>query len=123
MPRSAKVVKVLKLAKGYRGKSKNCFRVAVRRVQKAQQNAYRDRRVKKREVRRLWIQQVNAGARAYGVSYSELIHGLKASHIDLNRKVLADMAANEPYSFKSVLDVVKMLEKMPGKVSSGAGRR
>ena len=123
MPRSAKVVKVLKLAKGYRGKSKNCFRVAVRRVQKAQQNAYRDRRVKKREVRRLWIQQVNAGARAYGVSYSELIHGLKASHIDLNRKVLADMAANEPYSFKSVLDVVRMLENIPGKASSGVGMR
>ena len=118
MPRSAKVVKVLKLAKGYRGKSKNCFRVAVRRVQKAQQNAYRDRRVKKREVRRLWIQQVNAGARAYGVSYSELIHGLKTSHIDLNRKVLADMAANEPYSFKSVVDVVKMLENMPGKAAA-----
>ena len=113
MVRSNKVRKVLKLAKGYRGKSKNCFRVAIRRVQKAQQYQYRDRRQKKRDVRRLWIQQVNAGARAYDMSYSELIHGLKQSNIELNRKVLADMAANEPYSFKSVVDVVRLLQGQP----------
>ena len=123
MVRSNKVRKVLKLAKGYRGKSKNCFRVAVRRVQKGLQNAYRDRRVKKREVRRLWIQQVNAGARAYDVSYSEFMHGLKASDIDLNRKVLADMAANEPYSFKSVVHVVKMLDNVPTKSARAEASR
>lgn len=115
MVRSNKVKKVLKLAKGYRGKSKNCFRVAVRRVQKGLQYAYRDRRQKKRDVRRLWIQQLNAGARQYDVSYSEFISGLKASNIELNRKVLADMAANEPYSFKSIVDVVKFLDNIPGK--------
>ena len=94
MVRSNKVKKVLKLAKEY---------------------AYRDRRQKKRNVRQLWIQQLNAGARQYDVSYSEFISGLKASNIELNRKVLADMAANEPYSFKSVVDVVKFLDNIPGK--------
>ena len=109
MVRSNKVRKVLKMAKGFRGRSKNNFRLAVRRVQKGLQYAYRDRRQKKRNVRKLWIQQVNAGVRAYGTSYSEFVHGLKVSNIELDRKVLADMAANEPYSFKSVHDVCNML--------------
>ena len=106
---SLKAKKVLKLAKGFRGRSKNNFRLAIRRVQKGLQYAYRDRRQKKREVRKLWIQQVNAGVRAYGTTYSEFIHGLKVSNIELDRKVLADLAANEPYSFKSVVDVCDML--------------
>jgi large subunit ribosomal protein L20 len=109
MVRSNKVRKVLKLAKGYRGRSKNNFRLAIRRVQKGLQYAYRDRRQKKRNVRKLWIQQVNAGVRAYGTSYSEFMHGLKVSNIELDRKVLSDMAANEPYSFKSIHDVCNML--------------
>tara|TARA_B110000090_G_C13005302_1_gene302001 strand:- start:69 stop:509 length:441 start_codon:yes stop_codon:yes gene_type:complete len=109
MVRSNKVRKILKLAKGYRGRSKNNFRLAVRRVQKGLQYAYRDRRQKKRNVRKLWITQVNAGVRAYGTSYSEFMHGLKVSNVELDRKVLADMAANEPYSFKSVHDVCDML--------------
>ena len=109
MVRSNKVKKILKLAKGFRGRSKNNFRLAIRRVQKGLQYAYRDRRQKKRNVRKLWIMNVNAGVRAYGTSYSEFVHGLKVSNIELNRKVLADLAANEPYSFKSVVDVCDML--------------
>ena len=106
MVRSNKVKKILKLAKGFRGRSKNNFRLAIRRVQKGLQYQYRDRRQKKRNTRQLWIQQMNAGAREHGYSYSQLIHGLGQANIDLNRKSLAELAANEPYSFKAVVNVV-----------------
>ena len=98
---------LLKYSKGYRGRSKNCFRIAIRRVEKAWQYAYRDRRVKHREWRKLWIQRIQAGVRQYGFRYSAFIPALNRSNIQLNRKVLAEMAANEPFAFKSVVDTVK----------------
>lgn len=97
----------MKHAKGYRGKSKNCFTVAIRRVHKAWQYAYRDRRVKKREWRRLWISRCNAGARQYNVRYSRLIAHLRYCRIDLNRKVLSELAGMEPFAFKAVIDVIQ----------------
>lgn len=106
---SSKVKKVLKLAKGYRGRSKNTFRTAVRRVQKAQQYAYVGRKLKKRTARKTWIQQINAGTRAYDMPYSSFINRLDDADVQLNRKVLADIAANEPYSFRSVISVLDSL--------------
>ena len=99
--------KVLKAAKGYRGRSKKCFRIAIQRVEKGLQYAYRDRKVKKRDFRRLWIQRINAGARQHGVSYSQLMGKLNASEIALNRKVLADLAMNHPEAFKAIVEKVK----------------
>ena len=84
--------KVLKLAKGYRGRSSNCYRVALQRLEKALRYAYRDRRNKKRDFRGLWIQRINAGARLHGLTYSKLMGGLKAAGITLDRKVLANAA-------------------------------
>jgi len=95
--------KVLALAKGYRGRSKTNFRIAVERVEKGLQYAYRDRRVRKRNFRALWIQRINAGAREEGLTYSQLVNGLKRAGIELDRKVLADLAAREPAAFKAVV--------------------
>lgn len=99
--------RLLKHAKGYRGKSKNCFTVAIRRVEKAWQYAYRDRKVKKREIRRLWIQRLSAASRQYGMRYSRLIAHLRYCNMSLNRKVLSELAAMEPFAFKSVMDVIQ----------------
>ena len=96
--------KILKLAKGYRGRSKNCFRIAVQRVEKALQYAYRDRRNRKRDFRALWIQRINAGAREHGLTYSRFVNGLTKAGIDIDRKVLADLAVHEPAAFKSIVD-------------------
>ncbi len=96
--------KVLKLAKGYRGRSKNVYRVALERVEKGLQYAYRDRRTKKRQFRRLWIQRINAGARECGLTYSQFINGLDLAGVELDRKVLADLAVNEPEAFKALVD-------------------
>jgi large subunit ribosomal protein L20 len=96
--------KVLKLAKGYRGRSKNCFRIALERVEKALQYAYRDRRVRKREFRSLWIQRINAGVRAHGLTYSQFMHGMRLAGIELDRKVLADIAVREPGSFTNLCE-------------------
>lgn len=96
--------KIIKMAKGYRGRSKNCYRIAIQRVEKALQYAYRDRRNKKRDFRRLWIQRINAASRQYGMSYSQLMNGLRKAEVALDRKVLADMAVNQPESFKAVVD-------------------
>ena len=96
--------KVLKKAKGYKGRNKNVFRAAVERVEKAGQYAYRDRRVKKRTFRGLWIQRINAGAREYGLTYSQFMNGLKRAGIELDRKVLSDLAITEPTSFKGLVD-------------------
>ena len=90
--------KVIKQAKGYRGRRKNTFKVAKQAVEKSMQYAYRDRRVKKREFRSLWNQRINAGARIHGISYSVFMNGLKKLNIDLDRKILADLAMNEPSS-------------------------
>ncbi len=114
MPRSVNSVaskarrkRVLKSAKGYWGRRKNVYTVAKNAVEKGMQYAYRDRRVKKREFRKLWILRINAGAREHGLSYSQLIGGLKKANIDLNRKVLADLAMNHPEAFKAVVDKIK----------------
>lgn len=99
--------KIFKLAKGYRGRSKNCFKSALQRVEKALQYAYRDRRTKKRDLRKLWIQRINAAVREHGVIYSQFINGLKKIEIDLDRKVLAELAVNEPDSFRVIVEEAK----------------
>ncbi|EME70150.1 50S ribosomal protein L20 [Paramagnetospirillum caucaseum] len=96
--------KILKLAKGYRGRSSTCFRVAIQKVEKALRYAYRDRRAKKRNFRALWIQRINAGSRAYGLPYSRFMDGLKKAGIALDRKVLSDIAIREPEAFKSLVE-------------------
>jgi large subunit ribosomal protein L20 len=99
--------KILALAKGYRGRRKNVYRVAKQAVMKAGQYAYRDRRTRKRVFRALWIARINAGARSHGVTYSRFIAGLKKLSIDLDRKVLSDMAINDPAAFGSIVAKVK----------------
>jgi large subunit ribosomal protein L20 len=99
--------KVLKAAKGYRGRSKNCFRVAVEKVEKGMRYAYRDRRTKKRNFRALWIQRINAAVREHGMVYSQFIGGLAKAGIELDRKVLADLAVNAPESFKAIVEQAK----------------
>lgn len=103
--------KILSLAKGYRGRGKNCITVARARVEKGLQYAYRDRRTKKREFRSLWISRINAGAREHGYSYSRFTHGQNQAGIVLNRKILAELAVYEPWSFKSIVDVVRASEE------------
>ena len=114
MPRSVNSVasrrrrkKVLKQAKGYFGRRKNVWTVAKNAVEKAMLYSYRDRRQKKRNFRSLWIQRINAGARQNGMSYSQLMGALKKNEIELNRKVLADLALNHPEAFKAIVDTVK----------------
>jgi large subunit ribosomal protein L20 len=114
MPRSVNAVasrarrkRVLKLAKGYYGRRKNVWTVAKNAVEKALQYAYVGRKQKKRNFRALWIQRINAGARQHGLSYSKFMGLLKEKNIELNRKVLADLAMNHPEAFKAVLDSVK----------------
>ena len=114
MPRSANNVasrarkkKVLKQAKGYFGRRKNVYTVAKNAVEKGLQYAYRDRKNKKRTFRALWIARINAAARAEGMSYSQFMHALEENNINLNRKVLADLAMNQPEAFKAIVDQVK----------------
>ena len=97
----------MKLAKGYFGRRKNVWTVAKNAVEKGLQYAYRDRRAKKRDFRGLWIQRINAGARQNGLSYSALMGALNKSGIELNRKVLADLAMNHPEAFAAVVEQVK----------------
>ncbi|MEW6704516.1 MAG: 50S ribosomal protein L20 [Pseudomonadota bacterium] len=99
--------KVLALAKGYRGRRKNVFRIAKQAVMKAGQYAYRDRRAKKRVFRQLWIARINAASRELGVTYSKFMAGLKKAQIDIDRKVLADLAVNDPAAFGSIVEKVK----------------
>ena len=96
--------KVLKLAKGYRGRAGTAFRVAIEKVEKGLQYAYRDRRNRKRDFRALWIQRINAGAREQGLTYSQFMNGMKKAGIDLDRKILSDLAAREPDVFKSLVE-------------------
>ncbi len=96
--------KVLKQAKGYRGRNKNVFRAAIERVEKGLQYAYRDRRVRKRTFRALWIQRINAGAREHGLTYSQFMNGIKLAGIEIDRKVLSDLAVREPDAFKSIVE-------------------
>ena len=97
----------MKQAKGYYGRRKNVWTVAKNAVEKAMTYAYRDRRTKKRNFRSLWIARINAGARMHGMSYSEFMGKVKANNIELNRKVLADLAMKHPEAFKAVVDKVK----------------
>lgn len=99
--------KIIKLAKGYRGRSKNCFTVASRRVAKALQYAYRDRRARKRDFRALWIQRINAGARLHDITYSRLMDGLNKAGIEINRKMLSEIAIHQPDTFKNLVDQAK----------------
>ena len=94
--------KVLDLAKGYRGRGSKAYRVAIEKVEKGLRYAYRDRRNKKREFRGLWIQRINAGVRQHGMTYSRFINGLKLAGIELDRKVVSDLAISEPAAFKSL---------------------
>ena len=96
--------KVLKLAKGYWGVRSRLFRTAQEAVDRAQAYAYRDRRQRKRDFRRLWIARINAAARLNGMSYSQLVHGLDKAGIDLNRKILADLAVRDPSAFTAVVE-------------------
>ena len=114
MPRSVNSVasrkrrkKILKQAKGYFGRRKNVWTVAKNAVEKGLTYAYRDRKNKKRTFRALWITRINAGARLHGLSYSELMGKLKQNNIDINRKVLADLAMNNPEAFSDIVKKVK----------------
>lgn len=114
MPRSTNSVasrarrkKIMKQAKGYYGRRKNVWTVAKNAVEKAMLYAYRDRKTKKRNFRSLWIIRINAAARLHGLSYSHFMGKVKANNIELNRKVLADLAMNNPEAFKAVVDQVK----------------
>ena len=114
MPRSvnnvasrAKRTRIMKLAKGFFGRKKNVWTVAKNAIEKGLVYAYRDRKQKKREFRGVWIQRINAGAREHGLSYSEFMGKLKKAGIDLNRKVLADLAMNHPEAFQAVVNKIK----------------
>ena len=100
----AKHKKVFKKAKGFYGRRKNVFRVAVQAVERSMQYAYRDRRNKKRDFRGLWIQRINAGVRMHGLTYSQFISGLKKATIEIDRKVLAELAVNQPETFKILVE-------------------
>jgi large subunit ribosomal protein L20 len=93
---------VVAQAKGYRGRSKNCYRLALRKVEKGLQYAYRDRRNRKRDFRSLWIQRINAAARLEGLTYGQMIHGLKTAGVEIDRKVLADLAVRDQAGFTSL---------------------
>lgn len=113
---SKKHKRVIKQSKGFRGRANRCFRIAIRRLEKSWQYAYRDRKVKKREFRKLWIQRVNAGVRQHGVSYSNFIAMQNRSGVVLDRKILSGLAMYEPFSFKAVVDVVQKMS------ATGAGK-
>ena len=98
----AKHKRVLEQAKGYYGRRKNTIRIAKQAVEKAGQYAYRDRKVKKRSFRALWIQRINAAVRAEGLTYSQFMHGIKLAGLDLDRKVLSDLAIREPEAFQAI---------------------
>ena len=116
MPRSVNSVakrarrkKILKQAKGYFGRRKNVWTVAKNAVEKGLQYAYRDRKTKKRNFRSLWIMRINAAARLNGLTYSEFINKLNSKNIEINRKVLADLAMNNPEEFKKLVETVRLI--------------
>lgn len=96
--------KIIKMAAGYFGRRKNCYRTAVQAVEKSLQYAYRDRRTRKRNFRALWIQRINAAAREFGLTYSQFMNGVHKAGIEIDRKVLADLAAREPQSFEAIVN-------------------
>ena len=99
--------KVLKRAKGYRGRSSKCFRVAIEKTEKGMQYAYRDRRNKKRTWRALWIARINAASRLSGLTYSEFMHGVKLAEIEIDRKILAQLAVESPETFAGIAEAAK----------------
>lgn len=99
--------KILKMAKGYRGRAKSCYRVAIEKVEKGLRYAYRDRKNKKRNFRGLWIQRINAAARQFDLTYSQFMNGVHKAGIELDRKVLSDLAIHEPEAFKAVVEQAK----------------
>src|SRR5207244_8797720 len=106
--------KVLGLAKGYRGRGGTAYRIAIEKVEKALRYAYRDRRNKKRDFRGLWIQRINAAVREHGLTYSQFMHGVKLTGLELDRKVLSDLAIREPEAFGAIVGTVKTaLEAQP----------
>jgi large subunit ribosomal protein L20 len=105
--------KVLGLAKGYRGRGSTAYRVAIERVEKALQYAYRDRRNRKRDFRAFWIQRINAGAREHGLTYSQFMHGIKLAGLELDRKVLSDLAVREPEAFEAIVATARSALAQP----------
>lgn len=99
--------KILKLAKGFRGRAKNCYRTAIQKVEKSLQYAYRDRRNRKRDFRGLWIQRINAAARLHDTTYSKLIYALTKAEVSIDRKMLAEIAVNNPEEFTALIGQVK----------------
>jgi large subunit ribosomal protein L20 len=99
--------KILKLAKGYRGSKSKLFRVANEQVMKSGQYAYTHRKIKKRDFRKLWIARINAAARNNGINYSRMMHGLKVAGVDINRKVLAELAITDPAGFSNLAEIAK----------------
>ena len=108
--------KIIKQAKGYRGRSKNVFRAAIERVEKGLQYAYRDRRIKKRTFRGLWIQRINAGVREHGLTYSQFMNGIKRAGIEIDRKVLSDLVVHEPAAFRTLVEQAQNALAEPTKV-------
>ena len=102
--------KILKLAKGYRGRAKNCIRVAIEKVEKALRYAYRDRRNKKRDFRGLWIQRINAAVREQGMVYSDFMNRLNKANLGLNRKMLSEMAINQTADFTKLVETLRAMQ-------------
>ena len=105
------------MAKGFQGRAKNCYNIARNRVRKSLQHAFKGRKIKKRDARKLWIQKINAGSREHNLAYSQLISGMNKNGIELNRKVLAELAVTEPYTFKSIVSTVQSLGEYDNKRS------
>ena len=99
--------KIIKMAKGYRGRANSCFRIAIEKVEKGLQYAYRDRRNRKRDFRGLWVQRINAAVRIHGMVYSTFIGAMKKAEIEIDRKMLAELAVNNPESFAQIVEQVK----------------
>ncbi|MCT4574734.1 MAG: 50S ribosomal protein L20 [Alphaproteobacteria bacterium] len=99
--------KIIKMAKGHRGRRKNCFRTAIQSVEKSLQYAYRDRRTNKRNFRRLWIQRINAATRQHDMTYSSFINGLTKAGVEVNRKMLSEVAIADPKAFRSLVETAK----------------
>mmetsp|Transcript_22276 Transcript_22276/g.46285 ORF Transcript_22276/g.46285 Transcript_22276/m.46285 type:complete len:124 (+) Transcript_22276:49-420(+) len=105
--------KIFQLAKGFRGRAKNCIKIAGPRVEKALQHAYVGRKLKKRQWRSLWITRINAATKEHMMSYSRFMHGLSVQNINLNRKALSELAMTEPFSFKALVDQVRFMRGKP----------
>lgn len=106
--------KYFKLAKGFYGRAKNCIRITIPRVEKSLQKAYIGRKLRRRDLRRDWIAAINAGSREHGLTYSRLICGLNRSNINLDRKILSNLAMYEPYSFKAIVDEIRVQSEQIG---------